>query len=69
MAEKKVRISVPAAVGEEVTVRHDGNDPVTFKVNDGHISVPETLERTILANVEGSSTAADTGGGTAKSKG
>lgn len=45
MASKQ-RINVPKELGDEVVVRWDGNDPTTYRVNDGHVLVePEYVDR------------------------
>lgn len=47
------KISVPQKDGE-VIVSFNGDEPITYKVNDGQISVPpENVER-LLAAVDGS---------------
>ena len=47
------KISVPQKDGE-ITISFNGDEPVTYKVNDGQISVPpENVDR-LLAAVDGS---------------
>lgn len=50
------KISVPQKDGE-VTVSFNGDEPTTYKVNDGQISVPaENVDR-LLAAIDGSKVA------------
>jgi hypothetical protein len=54
---KHTRITVPKEVGDEITVRWNGDDPTTYKVTDGHVSVEsENVER-FLAHFDGSKVA------------
>jgi hypothetical protein len=40
------RVSVPKEVGEEIVVRWNGDDPITYKVTDNHVTVEnENVER------------------------
>jgi hypothetical protein len=48
-----VRINVPQESGE-IVVSVAGDDPVTYKVTDGHVSVPEESASRFLAAVDGS---------------
>jgi hypothetical protein len=59
MAESKnTRVTVPKEVGDEIIVRWNGDDPTTYKVTDGHVSVEnENVER-FLAHFDGSKVAA-----------
>lgn len=50
------KISVPQKDGE-ITVSFDGNEPTTYRVTDGQVSVPaENVDR-FLAAVDGSKAA------------
>lgn len=65
MPQKKVDIKVPKEAGEAIVLSRGGQDPVTYNVTDGKVSVPEAEAAHFLAIVEGSTAV---GGTTATDK-
>lgn len=51
---KHTRISVPKELGDEITVRWDGDDPTTYKVSDGHVNIENENADRFLGLIDGS---------------
>ena len=60
MPEKNVTVKVPQRDGD-IVVRNRANEPATYAVKDGTVSVKESEVARILAVIDGASVA-DTGG-------
>lgn len=56
MPTKNVTVKVPQADGE-ITLRHNAEDPVTYKVTGNETSVPEEKVSLFLRVVEGAALA------------
>lgn len=48
------KVSVPRSVGDEVTIAHAGDEPRTYKVTDGEVTVAVADLSIFLGAVEGS---------------
>lgn len=48
------KVHVPSKAGDEIVIRHAGNDPITYKVTDGTTTVKDGDLDVFLASVEGS---------------
>ena len=59
------KISVPQKDGE-VIVSFDGDDPTTYKVTDGQVSVPGEIVERFLSAVDGSKVAGGSSTGSDK---
>lgn len=50
---KTAKINVPSSHGDEIVISLNGEDPQTFKVHDGHITVPTEVAPRIAAALDG----------------
>lgn len=56
MAET-TRVNVPETHGREITVSYNGDEPLTYRVTDGHVTVDNQHLPHFLAVVDGSTVA------------